>query len=59
MDDKKAFEKKQRARLDEWAAEIDKLKARAERADAEARIKINEELKNAEAMRKKSEDKLY
>lgn len=57
MDDKKAYEKKQQAQLDEWAAEIDKLKAKAERADAEARIKISEELKDVEAMRKKAEDK--
>lgn len=58
MTDKKAYEKKQQARLDEWAAEIDKLKAKAERADAEAKIKLNEEIREAEAMQKKIEDKL-
>lgn len=58
MNEKTAYEKKQQARLDEWAAEIDKLKAKAKRADAEARIKLNEEIKEAEAMQQKVEDKL-
>ncbi len=58
MSDKNAYEKKQQARLDEWAAEIDKLKAKAELADAEARIKLNEEIKQAETMQQKVEDKL-
>lgn len=58
MEDKSAYEQKQQARLDEWAAEIEKLKAKAKRADAEAKIKLDEEIKEAEAMRAKVEDKL-
>lgn len=38
MSEKQAYEKKLQAHIDEWNAEIAKLKARADRADAEARI---------------------
>lgn len=58
MNEKNAYEQKQEARLKEWAAEIDKLKARAKRADADARIKLNEEVEEAEAIQKKIEDSL-
>ena len=58
MEDKNAYEKKQQAQLDEWAAELDKLKAKAEQADAEGRIKLNEEIKKAEAMRARVEERL-
>ena len=58
MNAKKAYEQKQQARLDEWAAEIDKLKAKAERADAEARIKLIDNIQEAEAMQNKVENQL-
>jgi len=51
MNEKEAYEKKQHAKLAEWEAEIDKLKAKAEQADADARIKIEEDLKQAEAIK--------
>ncbi len=41
MSDKKAYEEKQRAKLAEWRAEIDKLKAKAEQANAEMKIEYN------------------
>ena len=58
MDKRDAYEKKQQARLDEWTAEIDKLKAKAERADAEARIKLIEDIGAAEAMQQQVEEQL-
>lgn len=58
MNEKKAYEQKQQARLDKWAAEIDKLKAKAERADAEARIKLIDDIKKAEAIQEKVENQL-
>ena len=58
MNEKDAYEQRQQARLDEWAAEIDKLKAKAERADADAKIKLIEDINSAETMRKKIEDQL-
>ena len=58
MTEKEAYEKKQQARLDEWTAEIDKLKAKAKQADADARLKIEEDLKQAEAIKGNIEDRL-
>ena len=58
MTEKEAYEKKQQARLDEWTAEIDKLKAKAKQADADARLKIEEDLKKAEAIKGNIEDRL-
>ena len=39
-----AFVKKIKASIDEWNAEIDRLKARAEQAEAEARIEYHDEI---------------
>lgn len=58
MNEKEAYEEKQQARLDEWAAEIDKMKAKARQADAEAKLKMNEKIEEAEAMRKQVEERL-
>ncbi|MBT8078610.1 MAG: coiled coil domain-containing protein [Gammaproteobacteria bacterium] len=58
MNDKKAYEQKMEARLEEWAAEIDKLKARAKKSDAEAKIEINNQIDEAKEMQQKVEDRL-
>jgi len=39
-----AFVKKIKASIDEWNAEIDRLEARAEQAEAEARIEYHDEI---------------
>lgn len=48
MSDKKLFQQKMQAQLDEWRAEIDKLKARASRAGADAQIKMNKQIQALE-----------
>ena len=51
MNQKELFEKKMRARLDEWSAEIDRLEARAEQADADVRMALKQEIDAAAARR--------
>lgn len=41
MDRKRLYEQKRRAQLDAWAAEIKKLKARASKAGADARLELD------------------
>ena len=48
---KEAYEKKLRARLDEWSAEIDKLKAKADGAEADAQIAYQKHIDELRAMR--------
>ena len=38
MSMKEAYEKKMRAKLDEWGAQIDKLKAKADAAEADVQL---------------------
>ncbi|MFA7083700.1 MAG: hypothetical protein WC141_04095 [Arcobacteraceae bacterium] len=40
MQDKELYEQKKQAQLDEWKADIDKLKAKASMMNADAQIKI-------------------
>ena len=58
MNEKNAYEQKQQARLHEWAAEIDKLKAKAEKAKADVKIELMDDIKEAEAMQQKVEKRL-
>lgn len=46
MSTKQAYQKKVQAQLDEWSAEIDKLRAKADRADADAEIALRREVDN-------------
>ncbi len=41
MSTKQAYEKKLQAKLDEWSAEIDKLKAKANSAEADTQLEYN------------------
>jgi hypothetical protein len=41
---KEAYEKKLQAQLDEWGAEIDKLKAKADKAEADAQLDYYKEI---------------
>lgn len=48
MSTKEAYQKKIQAQLDEWSAEINKLKAKADKAEADAQLeyyKVIEELR--------------
>ena len=44
MSDKKLYQQKMQAQLDEWRAEIEKLKAKASRASADAQMKMNKQI---------------
>lgn len=54
---KEAYEKKMQAQLDEWIAEIDTLKAKADKAEANAQIdyykRVESLKKNESALRQK------
>ncbi|MEX0694561.1 MAG: coiled coil domain-containing protein [Rhodospirillales bacterium] len=58
MSKKQAYEQKFQAQFDEWSAEIDKLKARAERADADAQITYHEEVDKLRARQDEMNQKL-
>ncbi|WP_050527841.1 sll1863 family stress response protein [Pseudorhodobacter aquimaris] len=58
MDRKDAFQEKMQAQLDEWTAEIAKLRAQAEQAQADAKLKYLEEIDTLRAHQLKAEIKL-
>jgi hypothetical protein len=45
MMDKELYQRKLQAQLDEWKADVDKLRARASRASADTQLKMNEHIK--------------
>jgi uncharacterized coiled-coil DUF342 family protein len=53
-----AFVQKIKARIDEWNAEIDRLKARAEQAEADARIEYHDEIQELKNYRNDARKKL-
>jgi putative heme iron utilization protein len=55
---KKEYEVKLQAQLDEWSAEIDRLKAKAEGEKADKKIQYYEEIDKLKAMKKNAEEKL-
>jgi autotransporter translocation and assembly factor TamB len=55
---KEAYEKKLEAQLDEWKTEIDKLKAKVEKAEADAQIKYYEQIEDIRAKQKIAQEKL-
>jgi hypothetical protein len=58
MEAKNAYQQKIEARIDEWNAEMDKLRARAERLEAEGRIEAQRRLLDIQARRDAAEAKL-
>jgi len=44
MMDKELYQRKMQAQLDEWKADVDKLRARASRASADTQLKMNEQI---------------
>ena len=57
-----AFVQKVKGKIDEWNAEIDRLSARAEQAEAEARMEYENEIASLESYRddaRKKLDKLH
>jgi len=52
MNEKELYQQKKQAQLDEWKAEVDKLKAKASGASADAQLELN---KQTEALESKIE----
>jgi chromosome segregation ATPase len=55
---REAYVDKIKARLDAWNADIDRLQARAREAEADARLKYDEQIKEMKAQRDAAEAKL-
>lgn len=53
MNDKELYQQKKQAQLDEWQAELDKLKAKTSGASADKQLELN---KDIEALEAKIED---
>ncbi len=58
MNRKDAYARKIQAQLDEWDAEIRKLKARAERGEADARLEIGKQIETLRRKRNRVGDRL-
>ncbi len=56
--DKKAYQEKIEARLKEWQAEVDKLKAQAQGKSADAKIEYEKKVKELEKKMEQSKEKL-
>ncbi len=48
MNDKKIYQQKKQAQLDQWQAEVAMLKAEASEANADARLKMSKKIKTLE-----------
>ena len=55
---KEAYEKKLQAQLEEWSAEIDKLKAKADKAGADAQINYSRHIEELKSMQTAASKKL-
>lgn len=55
---KKAYQEKLKSQLDEWDAKIDLLKAKASKAEAEAKIEYNETIEDLKKKRAEANDRL-
>ncbi|MFC6673937.1 coiled coil domain-containing protein [Marinobacterium aestuariivivens] len=58
MSMKEAYEKKMRAQLDEWDAEIRKLKARAEQAQADGQLEYYKQIEDLRQRQQHAQEKL-
>jgi len=55
---KEAYEQKLQAQLDEWSAEIDKLKAKADSAEADAQLEYYKRIEELRSMQETAANKL-
>lgn len=58
MSKKEAYEKKLQAQLDEWNSEIDKLKAKADQAEADAQLEYYQQIEELRAKQEQYSQKL-
>lgn len=59
MDDKKLYQQKMQAQLDELKADLAKLKAKASKANAEAKLEMNKHIKEIEVKLEEGKVKLH
>ncbi|MBP8924682.1 MAG: hypothetical protein KBG75_02390 [Pseudomonadales bacterium] len=58
MSDKKLYQQKMHAQLDEWRAEVGKLKAKTSGASADAQLKMSKQIKTLESKIEEGKTKL-
>lgn len=58
MDEKQAYQQKLDAKLDEWKAEIDKLRAKADGASADAKLQYDSQIEDLKKRRDEMEQQL-
>ncbi len=58
MSEKEIYEQKIKAKLEEWRSEIDKMRAKASGASADAKLEINKKADELEAKIKEGKNKL-
>jgi len=58
MSMKDAYEKKLQAQLDEWGAEIDKLKTKVDNAEADAQLEYYKQIEELRSMQESASNKL-
>ena len=58
MNDKELYQQKKQAQLDEWKAEVAKLKAKASGASADAQLEMNKQIEALESHIEKNKAKL-
>lgn len=58
MSMKEAYEKKLQSKLDEWSADIDKLKAKADSAEADAQLEYYRQIEELRTMQETASKKL-
>ena len=58
MSMKETYEKKLQAQLDEWGAEIDKLKAKADNAEADTQLEYYKQIEELRSTQESAKEKL-
>ncbi len=58
MNEKELYKQKKQAKLDEWEAEVDKLKAKASGVSADVQLKLNKQIKELEGKVEQGKAKL-
>ena len=58
MSDKELYQQKKQSQLDEWKADVDKLKAKVSGASADAQLEINKQIRDLESRIEKGKAKL-
>jgi uncharacterized protein YukE len=58
MSNKEAYEKKLQGQLDEWRAEIDKLKAKADSAEGDAQLEYQKQVDDLRSRQEAATEKL-